>query len=91
MNQAAVDVLVQAALDGTPQVYGQWSNGRGGFCVNGLLGARLGFEKAGLMERDVQCPECGQKLLTEGWRTMHCNDVHRWDWLTLARKLGPTA
>jgi uncharacterized C2H2 Zn-finger protein len=43
------------------------------------------------MEHDVRCPECSETFPREWLLTMHCNDVHKWDWLTLARKLGPGA
>jgi len=39
--------------------------------------------------KPVTCPECHQSVGSELCRIAHMNDKHHWDFITIARKLGP--
>lgn len=102
MNQHAVDVLVQAVLDGRPQEFGQFYNpATNGRCALGYLAEQMPSWKneATLWEtvsteyglnRAIRCPHCNTGPIPEVCLIMHLNDVHRWDLLSIARKLGPS-
>ena len=75
------EAWTQAALQNTPQFHfsipATWSSGNQ--CAESLLL----ISKAELLPLQFQCPEHSGRQ-----RLPHFNDVHEWDWLTLATKLG---
>lgn len=107
MNDAGVEVLVQAALKGTKQIQGQWFF-EGAYCAQGLLleaanpgvfTLNRGMSKDPATSFDLRreyerCPVdgCPSDLSRNEWGLLsHLNDWHGWGFLTIARKLGETA
>ena len=100
MNQRGVDVLMKAALAGRPQAYGKIRAESGARCALGYLAEPLNLvfddswwaalHVAYGLTYVVQCPQCNKGPMPEVFAIMHLNDTHRWDLLTIARKLGPS-
>ena len=96
MDQRAIDALVEAGLNNRLQIFGALRRGAGACAMGVILGAEA--EKRELLwltveprwaswsDPQVSCPHCEQ-YGTEAWLIVHCNDVHQWDFLTIARKL----
>ena len=98
MDQRAIDALVAAGLNNRLQAFGVRKQGEGA-CAMWVIQAAEDkeAEEAGsqwtLEPRwvscsglQVFCPHCGT-YYTEEQLIIHCNDAHRWDFLTIARKL----
>ena len=98
MDQRAIDALVEAGLNNRRQVFGLLYRDKGA-CAMGVI--REAAIKKGSLEEgspmrqcrwvshaapEVSCPYCG-RCYTEIGLILHCNDDHRWDFLTIARKL----
>jgi len=105
MNERGVEALVAAAMRGQPQGHGAYITAEG-LCAFGVLAQALGWSTTAEIDRsfvllarayeiDMQqpriCPECGKETSSEGILIVHLNDSHQFDWLTIARKLGPDA
>ena len=94
MDQRAIDALVAAGLNNRPQVFGTLHRGEGACALGVILAAEVREERwwtveprwASWSDPQVSCPHCEQ-YGTEAWLIVHCNDVHQWDFLTIARKL----
>jgi hypothetical protein len=95
MNQRSADALMRAALDGVRQIVGNYTDGRGGYCAMGVIQRNAGFVHDESLSRYARvCPECGPFKIpfhTERDLIIHLNDHHHWDFLTIARKLGPSS
>ena len=96
MNERAVEVLVKAAMDGVRQIRGEMTDPDGGRCALGALGFTNTSSFAialmyGMSFAPMMCPECSVAFSDEIGLIAHLNDFHGWDFLTIARKLGPTA
>lgn len=96
MNAEAAEKLVQAALTGVRQITEGYADDDGGRCAAGVLGYRAEkFDEALDAEYALGgpclCPACGSELSCERALIIHLNDTHEWDFLTIARKLGPDA
>lgn len=101
MNQLGRDLLIAAALNGTPQIIGKYVNDAGGMCALGVLGFRLGEEDLGraseesrrleikfdLRAGDAECVVCQADLGDETALILHYNDLHKLDFLAIANKL----
>lgn len=100
MNERGFDALVAAALSGQRQIRGKLSDTTG-LCALGVLydtlyprNMRGGLEaneddvvsSFELSREASKCPDC-EAILTEASMLVHLNDVHEWDFLTIARKL----
>lgn len=88
MDQRAIDALVEAGLRNRLQVFGKyyWYTGA---CAMGVILDAEGVERSRWVSHsapEVSCPQCGG-CYTEAVLILHCNDAHRWDFLTIARKL----
>ena len=97
MNERGVEVLVAAALAGVPQIQGALKDNGEGRCAMGVLADAKPLGRGlvryfGLAEKRMACPECGAtsfSYLYERGLIIHLNDRHGWDFLAIARKLGP--
>lgn len=91
MNDLAREKLIQAQLRGVKQIYGNYFDERGGFCAMGILEQDTSSydtcSQYGLRLTPVFCPECGEKCDVETTLIIHLNDVHKFDFLTIARKM----
>jgi hypothetical protein len=93
MDAKAAAKLYQAERDGVRQITGRLSDNLGGLCALGGIGARqlmtLAEWKALSLGLDpIQCPAC-EYIAKEIHLISHLNDVHRWSFSEIARKLGP--
>ena len=93
MNDLGKDRLVEAALNGVPQITGRYAT-EAGFCALGVLGIReeeMGVgqfcAKYGLSMARINCLTCNRSFLHEFDLVIHMNDDHGMDFLTIARKL----
>ena len=97
MDQRAIDALVEAGLNNRRQVFGKYYWDEGACALGVILDAEKEVDHAALRvgrsrwvscfaPEEVSCPQCGG-CYTEGGLILHCNDGHRWDFLTIARKL----
>ena len=100
MDQRAIDALVAAGLNNRLQVFGALYYWDEGTCALGVILEAVAKEEGLPKERpwsgrcpwvshsapEVSCPQCGE-CYTEERLILHCNDAHRWDFLTMARKL----
>jgi len=95
MTRAAREALIQAALDGVPQLIGRLFDGRGGYCALGVL-EKLSDEQTGLSTPVNACPICGAteetyhngyEIRNEGALLVHYNNDHLFDFLTCANKM----
>lgn len=105
MNERGVEVLVAAAMRGQKQARGGFYDEQGGMCAGAVLAEALGLtvkyrtgwvkpaleavEEIYDLHGRFQCPLCkesrvGVKII------VHLNDHHQADFLTIARKLGPS-
>ena len=91
MNDRAREALVAAALNGTPQIRGALRDQKDGRCALGVLCEAAGFfMPAGVNIIDTEdilesWAECSLQEATE---IVRANDALRWDFLTIARKIG---
>jgi hypothetical protein len=101
MNERGVEELMAAGLAGRRQITGRLHDpDTDGVCALGALGVRpeMTYEQVGKIEdlcgvsrtAKRSCPECGL-ISTEEQIIVHLNDVHRQDFISIARKLGPDA
>jgi hypothetical protein len=104
MNERGAEVLEAAAMKGTKQIKGRRSDGLDGYCALGILDAartRNVRQEFGLTTPVSGCPECGamvhpgpynpgMPIADEDSLIAHLNNDHDWDFLTIARKLGPS-
>jgi hypothetical protein len=103
MNEKAVEVLVDAALRGVPQARGSFVSGEAR-CALGVLGEAMGLSMVSetfypcalsahyeMRFHRMRCPVCHKEQFAEDRLVAHLNDAHEWDFLTIARKLGPDA
>ena len=94
MNERGVAALVSAAMRGVPQIRGAFRNGEGR-CVLGVLHDALPAPLVsatayfGLALFSV-CRDCEELFASEYCLLPHLNDRHRWDFLKIARTLGPS-
>ncbi len=95
MNDIARDKLVQAALDGVPQIKDSYATTEG-VCGLGALGYRpasLGNHALDVlyaMREHVlfQCPlGCAEEILSDRGIISHFNDIHDMSFLDIARKM----
>ena len=91
MNERAREVLIEAAMQGVPQIKGKLRDGYGGFCAGGVL-IKAYLEEQGLAWSIFSW---GQPVLVhydmsnEEWEDMvDANNNLDWDFLTIARKIG---
>ena len=86
MNDRARDVLVNAAMVGVTQICGQLQaplgNGRVGYCALGWLWHQLG-ETEEFADVYGFLPHSA-----ESRAIIKANDYDKWDFLTIARKVG---
>jgi hypothetical protein len=99
MNQQQADALIDAGMTGVRQLRNRGTDNAGGYCAAALLYVRglLGeLEKTEI----AQCPECAATRYTDGGQPgvrlrnemnliVHLNNDHEWDFISIARKLGP--
>ena len=96
MNERAVKVLVDAAMQGLPQEFDDpmGKNGDALCAVRRLaraLPVGVGMHEYYALTNQA-CPMCADgPVREEQGLILHLNDYHRADYLTIARKLGPDA
>lgn len=105
MNERGVEVLVSAAMRGVKQIKGSLAH-NDARCGHGVLREALGFDLSERLRQiepeylsaygfdlstERVCAECGEVLANEVGYLTHLNDEHDYDFLALARKLGPDA
>ena len=97
MNEKGVNALVAAALRGVRQIKHKYRDDEGGLCGLGVLEEAIGARGHPLLVMDVYDLAGRVTACQHGcrWRSqeyqllVHLNDVHNYDFLALARKLGP--
>jgi hypothetical protein len=96
VNDRAREVLIQAAMNGLRQITGRAFDADDGRCALGALWEALPDKSHFAMQRvyeldmarDTECPECGKRQYAgEVGLIEHLNDDHRFDFLTIARKM----
>jgi hypothetical protein len=95
MNDKGREALVKAALDGVEQTFGAFMQDEKR-CAVGVLMEAAGnpqFLSAVNVSFDLRdgpqaCPACDESGWSEMNLIMHLNDAHRFDFLTIARKLA---
>jgi hypothetical protein len=96
MNEKGRSVLVQAALSGVKQAFGKFIDGDKRCAMNVLVLAhaanldaryRTAWEEYDLSDDKQCCPECGDETCSEESLITHLNDVHRFDFIKIARSL----
>jgi len=95
MNERAREVLVKAALDGVPQ----WFRGVPTTAGDRAKCAVIALSDAIPVNADIytaydlsrtpqRCSVCDWSATDEALLLIHLNDTHRFDFLTIARKVG---
>jgi len=103
LTDEAREALVQAALRGTEQCFGHVRDGDARCAMGAITEALNGIPGWSDRVRPrvfvrgpmVTCPAtahdgapCGRQFLRSPSLLVHLNDSHRWDFLTIATKLG---
>ena len=97
MNDRAREVLIDAALKGQKQIKGQLHDGKGGVCAMGALHLTLhdGDHLAAHACYRKGSPDCWFSAVWQAFDLAGevaeieiANDLHGWDFLTIARKIG---
>jgi hypothetical protein len=91
MNERAREALVAAALSGRSQIKRRMHDEFGGACAAGVLFENVtgerhqAFTQYKEFRKVLEELDISERELTRIW---HANDIHGWDFLTIARKIG---
>jgi len=91
VNDKAREALVQAALQGTRQITGAFRDDDDGRCALGVLYDAMGVEFPTVcMSVELREQLCITYDISndEGSDIVNANDILKWDFLTIARKIG---